>query len=362
MKIKIILLLLALSIAMPFWASADDSVVETERLFEALPSDAQEKIGEITPSDGDPEQAAQSLLDSALDAFKEQIQSAAASGFMILAICVIASLVGGFAQDSGIGSSSKIVDTACVCGILTVCFSSAGSVLSDALQAVTNLEQFSKVLIPVFASAGAIAGKPMGSIASAGATILFSDLIITLSRHVFIPMLYAFLIAVCAGALSENSVLTRAAEFVKWFGNAFFKAFLIAFTAYLSLSGLIAGSADAAAVKTAQAVSGAVPVVGSIISGTSEALLSGASMLRGTIGLFGTVGAISICLVPFVRVLCHFLVFKVLAIFSGGFASGAATKAIDGVSDGYSIALGILATCCAVQFIAIVVSMVVCAT
>ena len=58
---------------------------------------------------------------------------------------------------------------------------------------------------------------------------------------------------------------------------------LLAFVGYLTASGAIAGSVDAAAVKTAKlAISRAIPVVGGILADASETVLAGAGGLRGT--------------------------------------------------------------------------------
>ena len=59
---------------------------------------------------------------------------------------------------------------------------------------------------------------------------------------------------------------------------------------------------DRMTLKTAKlAVSGAVPVVGGVISDATETMLSGAALLRGSIGIFGMLCVAAICFVPFVR-------------------------------------------------------------
>ena len=68
---------------------------------------------------------------------------------------------------------------------------------------------------------------------------------------------------------------------------------MTAFTLYLSVSGVLTGSADRAAVKAAQtAVSGAVPVVGSILAESAEMVLSAAHSLRAAIGAAGVLGVL----------------------------------------------------------------------
>ena len=71
---------------------------------------------------------------------------------------------------------------------------------------------------------------------------------------------------------------------------------LLAFVGYLTASGAIAGSADAAAVKAAKmTISRAIPVVGGILSDAAETVLAGAGVLRGTVGVVGMLVVLAIC-------------------------------------------------------------------
>ena len=163
-----------------------------------------------------------------------------------------------------------------------------------------------------------------------------------------------------AGIIARQDVLTRVAELIKWACVSFYKVFLMIFMGYMTLSGVVSGGADAAAVKTARvAITGAVPVLGSVVADASDAILTGAGILRSAVGIYGFLGACALCLIPFVSALTRYLVFKVLSVASASMAQGGTAKMIDGISEGYGIALGLLGTCCAVQFISLIVSTVV---
>ena len=359
MRIKRFLLIaLVAMLFIPIPARA--GYIDTNGLENALPGDIQSRLDGISPSGVDVQKGGKGLLDSALTAFRAYLKDSMAAGFLILALCVVISLAAGFAKSAGLSVPDKVIDITAVCAILIICLSSTGSVITECKDAIKNIDTFSSILIPAFGIATAVAGKPVTAVASAGVTLVFTKVLISLALGLFIPAIYLYITSSAAGAMSDNSLLNKVAGFIKWLTTAFFRVFLTVFTVYLSMSGIISGSADAVAVKTAQVtISGAVPVVGGIISGISESLLAGAGALRSSIGIYGLLASVTICLAPFVRVLCHLLIFKLLAAFSGAFAGGGAAKVLDGISDAYSVALGLLGTCCAVQFISIVVSMVV---
>lgn len=353
-------LLIAALVAAAIMSAPVAASVDTAQLQGALPQEAGQYLGGAAPDNIDAEGASKSLLQSAVGLLKTHLRESVSAGFMILAVCIIVSVAGGFAKAAGLNIPEKVIDITAVCAILLISLLTSGSVIKECAKSIENLSTFSNILIPAFGIATAVAGKPVTAVASAGATMIFSKLIIAVSQRIFIPAMYLYISACAAASIADSPLLGKAADFVKWLSTAFFRSILIAFTAYLSISGVLTGSADAAAVKTAQvAISGAVPVVGSIISGTSESLLAGAAVLRASVGIYGFLGSCAICLLPFVKAFCHLLVFRLLSVFSSSLAGGGAAKVLDGISTAYSIALGLLGTCCAVQFISIVVSMVV---
>ena len=344
-------------LSMPILATG---IIDTEGLHTALPDEAREHLGALTPIEVDIESAALRLGERAMTLVRQHLRDAMGMGFTLLALCALLAMASGFIKSAGLPVSEKAVDLTAVCAILVIALGKSGSVIAQCAAAIESMGTFSDILIPAFGMATALSGRPITAVAAAGATMVFSRLILLAAGSVFIPALYLYITVSGVGALSEDRLMTRVAGFIKWLSTTFFRGFLMVFTGYLSLSGVISGSADVVAVRTAQVtISSAVPVVGGIISGVSETLLSGANLLRSSIGVFGFLGACAICLTPFVRTLCHMMVFKLLAALSASFAGGAAAKVIDGMAQAYSIALGLLGTCCAVQFVSIVVSMVV---
>ena len=317
-------------------------------------------IGGAGPEDGDTAKGFSALLRSALAALKGQLKGAMSAGFLSLALCALASLLSGFGQTAGVSGASKAAELTVLCGLLLVSLSGSGSLIEQCEGSLRRLDLFSKTLTTAFAAAGAVAGRPVSAVASSAATMLFSSALISATRTVFLPLTRVYILVCAAGAAAESPLLLRGARLFKNGASALYKWALMLFTGYISLSGLVSGAADAAAVKTAQTVlSSAVPVVGGVVAGASEALLAGARALRAGIGLFGCLGAAAICLTPFVRALCHLLVYRLLTVFAASFAPPGAQRLLDGVADAYGLALGLLGACCAAQFLAIVASLTV---
>ena len=130
-----------------------------------------------------------------------------------------------------------------------------------------------------------------------------------------------------------------------------------AFTLYLSVSGVLTGSADRAAVKAAQtAVSGAVPVVGSILAESAEMVLSAAHSLRAAIGAAGVLGVLLACLAPLVRLGVQFLLYRAAAFVSAVSGVKPLERLLEQLGDAFALVLGMTAACAALLLAALLVS------
>ena len=336
--------------------------VDTGSLMEALPDEASRILQQVEPGSVDVKSGFSALWEAAKTGLQQGLKNALGSAFLMTAVCLLLSLLQSFAKSAGSVLPGRAAELAGATAILTLALRQNGALLEHCRTAIGHLETFTKMLLGVFAAASAAAGHPASAVATAGAAMLFSQLVITLSLRLFLPAVTLYLLLTYGGVLAENNTLHQAASVGHWAVNTFFKVFLTAYFTYLSLTGLVTGTADAAAVRTAQSLSSTVPLVGSVIAGASETILSGAALLRAGVGLVGFLGAAAICLTPFLQGLCHLLVFRVLSVFGASFAEGGCKTMLDALSGAYSMLVGILTACCAVQFITIVVSMTVTGT
>jgi len=157
-----------------------------------------------------------------------------------------------------------------------------------------------------------------------------------------------------AAAMLPQSRLGFLAEAIKKTVVWILSAVLIVFTVYLSVIRVIAGSADGAAVKVAKAaISGAIPVVGGILSEASETVLAGAGMLKGTIGVFGTLAILAICAYPFVQLAIQYLLYKLAAFAAGLLSAPALCRLVDGLGGAFGLVLGMTGACALLLLISV---------
>ena len=114
---------------------------------------------------------------------------------------------------------------------------------------------------------------------------------------------------------------------------------LYVFTGYIGVTGVVSGTTDASILKAAKlTISGAVPVVGGILSDASEAVMVSISTVKNAAGLYGLFAIIAMVIGPFLEIGAQYLVLKLTAAVCGIFGS----KEINGLIGDFSTAMGFL--------------------
>ncbi|MBR5390866.1 MAG: hypothetical protein IK141_06185 [Clostridia bacterium] len=353
------LLILLLAAAAAVCLSAPCKAMGGASLKNTLPQEARELLESVSPESGDVRRGAESLWQGAVSRLRSSLREAVKDAFLITAVCLLLSMVKSYAAGSGTTPPGDAVAMTGATVILLLTLKSSGSLLLQCRQAVSGMDSFQKLFTTVFAAASAAAGRPASAAAMAGAAMLFADVIYQTALRAVFPLLQTFLLLHYGGVAAKNGALTQAARAVKWLTVHGFRLLLTAYFGYLSLTGLVTGAADAAAVRTAQTLSSAIPVVGNILSGAAETVLSGAAAVRAGIGLFGVLAAAALCLTPLIAACAHLLVFRLLSFFAASFTEGGVQTMLQAVADLYRMITGLLAACCALQFITVAVALTV---
>ena len=130
---------------------------------------------------------------------------------------------------------------------------------------------------------------------------------------------------------------------------------LYVFSAYMGITGVVSGSVDAASIKaTKLAISGAVPVVGGILSDASEALLVGAGVIKSAVGVYGLLAILATWIGPFLQIGCQYLLLKATAALCGVIGAKETTGLITDFSGAMGMLLAMTGTTCLLLLISTV--------
>lgn len=344
-------LLLLLALILPAWGTEEeiwDSVDTTELERQAEDDLEIDLTPDISLDDG-----LSQLGMTALEQLGSIVTRATRSGGLILVIALFCALVQALCEGGGqTAGLSRLVGALAV---TSVAVGDVSSLMGLGRDTILKLTEFTRVLIPAMTTAAAASGSVTGAAARQMVTLFFSNLLLTLIEGVLIPMVYLY-VAASAGALAADNPGVRAiADFVKWLVQTVLTWVLLIFTAYISLSGVIAGTADRAAVKlTRFAISGMVPVVGGILSDATESVLAGAGILRNSIGIFGTLAVLAFCLVPFLHLGVQYLMYKLAAVLTSAMTQSPISRLIGDIGGAFGLVLGMTGTAALLTLISII--------
>ena len=358
MKKAVITLLLVILLA-PFMATccyADGltgkamEITGINQLEDALPGDAREISGKL---DGNGTYDAGSALArlwrkiivSISDEIKGNVRNTAA----IVAIALASSLAGTLTQDKSIQGYINVAGVCAAAGLLTGGFDGIVSQTSDAL---TTMSDYSRAALPAVFSAAAACGAVVSASARYAAVCMAIDVLMNMARSVVIPLTYAFLALALCVSIFDNPLLKTCQRFVKWLATTFMTGFTIIFSGYIGLTGIVTGSADAVAVRTARTViSTTLPVVGGIISDAASTVLAAAGMIKNSAGALSLVAVCALCAGPFVMLSVKMLLFRAAAAACDMVPNAKLSGFINDVGTALSMRLGLVGCCAILLFI-----------
>lgn len=341
MRLKLILALLLIQLVLPIRADA------LEIAAPAVPESGRELMPEGADTFGE---GVALILKDAVYLLRPDLAEASASCFTVLGAVLLVSLLKGLP-----GTAEKMCEltgAVCVSGAL---LAGMNSLIRLGSQTVGELSEYGKLLLPVMTTALAAQGGVTASAALYTGTALFNSLLGSLITGFLNPLIYIYLAFSAVNSAVGDDMLKKLRDLVKWLMTWCLKTILYVFTGYMSITGVVSGSTDAATLKaTKLTISGMVPVVGGILSDASEAVLVSAGLAKNAAGIYGILAILAVSLGPFLRIGIHYLMLKATAAISAVFGS----KRITDLIADFSSAMGLLLAMTGTQSLLLLISTV----
>lgn len=312
-----------------------------------VPAEAQEYLSDETES------FAEGLWFVIQTALKNLSPSIAEAGRVCLSLLAIAILVSILKNIPG--NSSAVTDFAGTVAIALLLLQPSRSLVHIAAETISQISDYGRLLLPVMATAMAAQGASVTSGGLYTATAFFDAVLSGIINHILVPAMYVYLCLCVAGKVCNQDVLNKGRAFLKWSATWALKMIIYIFTAYLSITGVVSGSADAAAIKAAKlAMSGSVPVVGGILSDASETVLVSAGVIKNSVGVYGMLALLAICISPFLHIAAQYLLLKATAAVCGVFGADQTASLVKDFSGAMGLLLAMTGTVILLFLISIV--------
>lgn len=296
------------------------------------------------------------LCDTVRSTLLGVLRSSVRSCAMLMLLALLCGAVEGLSDGTG-ADAVRFVPYFGVLGASLLTAGDLTALIGLGTQTVDELGVLGKLLIPTVAAAMAAGGcVGTASLWQVG-TLFVSDVLLTVTREVLLPLVYCYIALTAADALLLRGGLDVLAGGVKKLLSWGVCGVTVLFTAFLTVSNVLTGSADKAAVKAGSfLLSNAVPVVGGILSEATEAVLAGAGALRGMVGTLGVFAVLAVCAVPLLRLAVQFLFYQAAAFLSAMAGCETLEKFINRLSGAFTLVLALTASCAAILLVALLVA------
>lgn len=227
-------------------------------------------------------------LNQAKSSFSTPLKSISA----IIGIILLCALLDGFKVSFSEKTLSGTFGTVSSICIATSVLLPMLNLISRAGSLIVASANFMLSYIPIFAAIMVSGGQPV----TAGTynTLIFaiSQGISIIASRTLVPLMSIYLAFCLISSLSPDISFTAVAEFIQKAVTWTLGIILTVFVGLLTIQGVVGNAADTVAIKTVKfAVSGSLPVIGSIISDAVNSVQSCVGLLKTTVGAFGIVAA-----------------------------------------------------------------------
>ena len=324
-----------------------------DRLQSALDAEEQSLLAEISPTDSaDFFGQLMKLLSNVLGSFGQDLRATAKTTALLAAVLILCS----FAENLQTDLSRHAVSLAGALAITAICTQDIHSMVGLAERTLDEISAFTSLLLPVMSSVLTASGAAGSASALYVGSALFMDVLLRVIRQLLIPLVYAYIVLAAVECAVSQDRLEKLRELIGWVIKTMLKGVMYLFTGYLAVTGIISGTADAAALKAAKAaISTALPVVGSIVSDAAGSILAGAAILKSTAGVFGLLALLAIGLGPFLQIGAGYLALRLSCAVGGTVGSKAQSRLLGSMatamgfmlaSVGCAVLMALIGCCC----------------
>lgn len=312
-----------------------------EQVEQALNEEERAVSGELR-LDGsyDSRGAVSRLWTRVVDSFRESLSAELGFAVSLLAVGFLCSLCSAFCPNPRL---SETMELAACCTASLLLAGSVDSVIVHATETLERLTLYAQAALPAFFTAVAACGATVSASVKYAAVCFAMNVFISLSQKLILPVIYAFLAVSVTNSIFDNAMLKTAIRVTKWCAVTAMTLLTSLFCVYISLSGVISGSADALAVKTTRTViATALPVVGGILSDSAGAILSAAGLIKNSAGVFCLVAVCALCAGSFALLAVKMLLFKASAAVSELVGSGRYSQLLGNMGTAFGMLLGLV--------------------
>lgn len=227
--------------------------------------------------------------------------------------------------------------------VVILIITSFTEIINICIKAINKLNGFMNLLIPVLITLLVSIGNIATVTAMQPILLGMISVISFLISNLVIPIILVSTILNLIGNISSQVNVEKISKFFKKNVMYILEFSMIIFVGILSLEGSLASSVDGITAKVAKtAVSNVVPVVGKLISDTTDSVIGAVSITKNAIGVIGILIIIVITVIPIIKAFILMNLFNLTAAICECVADSRISKCMSTTADSIKLIFGIM--------------------
>ena len=219
---------------------------------------------------------------------------------------------------------------------------------------INNITVFSNTTIPVLGAFIAASGNIPVITVMSPVILFFVNLIENIINYVILPALLASVIVFSAGNFSGNKGLVSFSKLIRKASVWSVTGLTTIYCAILGTLKIYSGTLSATAAKGLKfAVSSLIPVLGSVLSDSAEAIVGGAVLLKNTAGTAALIFIIISMVVPVIKLSAIVFLYKIASAALLMMKNEYSSNMLSDFSDTICVLIGLCVLVCAMSLISV---------
>ena len=272
----------------------------------------------------------------------------------LLFLAVLCTLLKNLQNSFNHSSIALLAYSVCFVFLSVIALTAFYHALQIAASTIDSMVTFMEALLPLMITL--LAG--VGALTTAS---LFSPLMLivigtisTMVKGVVFPLLMISAGLECTNYIADKYKLSNLTALLKQGSMMFLGFMIVLFIGIITIQGVTGGVADGLTLRTAKfATASFIPVVGKVFADTVELAMGAALLIKNSIGIFGVIVILTICLLPIIKMFSLVLIIKVTGALIQPMGDERMAQCLMSIGNHLILAAGALLTVILMFFLAI---------
>lgn len=251
------------------------------------------------------------IINNILKILFNEVRSSLGVFVQLLLLAIISAVLTNLETSFENENISQIAHIAVYAVLVIVAIKSFTGVLNIGKDAIDSMVNFMQAILPLLITMLVSVGAFVSASFFQPALIMVVEFTAQGIKDFILPAILFMTAVKIISRISDKFTLNKLADFFKTICTATISILLSIFIGVISIQGITSSIADGAIARTTKyAVGTFLPVVGSILSDSIDAIMSASFLIKGAISTFGLVAIILIAIIPIVKILTVMLIYK----------------------------------------------------